>query len=43
MGMVATLFNGADTFEQSDNTPLTESPMWNLVKIDQVVSELKKF
>ena len=40
--MAAILFNNAEPFEQSVNIPLTEGPMWNLVKIGQVVSE-KKF
>ena len=30
-------------FEQSDNMPLTEGPMCNLVKIGQAVSEKKTF
>ena len=33
------LFNSAVPFEQTDNTPLTEGPMWNLVKTGQAVSE----
>ena len=43
MGMAAILFNDAEPFEQSVNIPLTEGPMWNLVKIGQVVSEKKTF
>ena len=39
MGTVAILFNDAKPFEQIDNTPLTDGPMWNLVKIRQTVSE----
>ena len=39
MGMVAILFNDAESFEQIDNIPLTESPIWNLVKTGQAVSE----
>ena len=39
MGMVATLFNDAEQFEQIDNMPLTEDPIRNLVKIGQAVSE----
>ena len=39
MGIVAILFNGAEPFEQTDNTPSTECPMRNLVKISQGVSE----
>ena len=39
MGMAAILFNNAEPFEQIDNTPSTEGPMWNLVKIGQAVSE----
>ena len=33
MGMAAIFFHNAEPFEQIDNTPLTEGPMWNLVKI----------
>ena len=43
MGMAAILFNDAEPFEQSVNIPSTEGPMWNLVKIGQVVSEKKMF
>ena len=43
MGMVAILFYGAEPFQQIVNTPLTECIMWNLVKIDQAVSEKKMF
>ena len=43
MGMVDILFNDAEQFEQTDNTPSTESPVWNLVKIGQAVSEKKTF
>ena len=43
IGMTATLFNDADQFEQIDNTPLTEGPVWNLVKTGQAVSEKKTF
>ena len=39
MGMVAILFNGAEPFKQIINTLLTESPMRNLMKITQAVSE----
>ena len=39
MGMVVILFNGAELFEQIGNTLSTEGPIWNLVKIAQVVSE----
>ena len=39
MGMVATLFSGADPFEQIVNILSTEGSMWNLVKTAQVVSE----
>ena len=42
MVMVAILFNGAEQFEQIVNIR-TEGPMWNLVKIGQVVSEKKTF
>ena len=41
MGMVASFFNDAEPFEQIDNTPLTEGPMRNLVKIGQAVSDKK--
>ena len=41
MSMEAILFNGAEPFEQTDNTPSTEGPLWNLVKIGQAVSEKK--
>ena len=38
MGMAAAiLFNVAEPFKQIVNTLSTESPMWNLVKIAQVV------
>ena len=33
MGMVVILFNGMEPSEQIGNTLLTNSPMWNLVKI----------
>ena len=33
MGMTAVLLSGAETFEQIDNSPLTEGPVWNLEKI----------
>ena len=39
MGMAAILFDHAERFEQSDNTPSTEGPMWYLVKIGQAVLE----
>ena len=42
MGMATILFNDAEPFEQSVNIPSTEGPMWNLVKIGQVVSEMFK-
>ena len=42
MGMAAILFNGAEPFEQSGNTLLTEEPVCNLVKIAQAVSEKKR-
>ena len=42
MGMAAILSNSAEPFKQIVNTPSTEGPMWNLVKIGQAVSE-KKF
>ena len=43
MGMTAILFNDAELLEQSVNILSTEGPMWNLVKIGQVVSEKKTF
>ena len=43
MGMAAILFNDAERFEQSVSIPSTKGPMWNLVKIGQVVSEKKTF
>ena len=43
MGMAAILFNGAEQFEQIVNTLSTESPMRNLVKIVQAISEKKTF
>ena len=39
MGMAAISFNDAEPFEQNVNIPSTEGPMWNLVKIGQVVLE----
>ena len=33
------LFNGAEPFEQIDNTPSTEGSMWNLMKNGHAVSE----
>ena len=41
--MAAILFNGTEPFEQIVNILSTEGPMWNLVKIVQVVSEKKTF
>ena len=35
MGMVAILLNDVEPFEQIDNTPLPEGPVWYLVKIGQ--------
>ena len=43
MGMVASLFNCAEPFEQIGNTLLTEDTMWNLVKIAQTVSKKNTF
>ena len=43
MGMAAILFSGAKPLEQTDSTPLTGSPMWNLVNIGQAVSEKISF
>ena len=39
MDMAAIWFNGAERFELIVNTPSTEGPIWNLVKIGQAVSE----
>ena len=39
MGMAAILFNNAEPVEQIVNILSTEGPMWNLVRIGQVVSE----
>ena len=39
-GMAAILFNGAEPFEQIVNVLWTEGPMWNLVKIVQVILEM---
>ena len=39
MGMAAIMFNGAEPFEKIVNTPSKEGPMWNLVKIGQLVSK----
>ena len=39
MDMAAILFNGTEPFEQIVNMPLTEGPMWDLVKIGEAVSE----
>ena len=41
--MAAILFNDAEQFKQSINTPSTEGRTWNLVKIGQVVLEKKTF
>ena len=35
MVIIAILFNDAELFEQTDNTPSTKGTMWNLLKIDQ--------
>ena len=43
MGMAAILYNAAEPLKQIVNTLLTEGPMWNLVKIDQAISEKKTF
>ena len=43
LGIAAVLFSDVAPFEQIDNTPLTEGPMRNLVKIGQAVSEKKTF
>ena len=41
--MAAILFYSTESFEQTDNTPSSDGPMWNLVKIGQAVSEKKTF
>ena len=41
--MLCILFNDPESFEQSVKIPLTEGPMWNLVKTSQVVLEKKTF
>ena len=33
MDMAAILFSGVEPFEQIVNNPLTEGPMWNMVKL----------
>ena len=43
MGMAAILINDAKPFEQSVNMLSVEGPMWNLVKIGQVVLGKKRF
>ena len=43
MGMVAILFYDAEPFQQTDNMPSTEGPMWNLVQVCRAVSEKKTF
>ena len=35
------VFNSVEPFEQTFNIPSTEGSMWNLVKIGQVVLEMK--
>ena len=35
MDMVDILFDDAELFEQIDNTPSTESPVWKFVKLFQ--------
>ena len=42
MGIEAVLFNGKEP-EQIVNTLSTQSPMWNLMKIAQTVSEKRTF
>ena len=38
--MVVILLSVAEPFEQTVNTPFTEDPMLNLVKIGQMISEM---
>ena len=40
--MAAILFNGTEQFDQIANILSTESPMWNLMKIVQEVSERRR-
>ena len=42
MGMAAILFNDAEPFEQIDNMPWTEGPMWNLLKIGHAVQRRRR-
>ena len=39
LGMVAIMFDGAESFKQIVKNPSIECSMWNLVKIGQAVSE----
>ena len=39
MDIATIMFNGAEPFEQVVNALLTESPLWNMVKMAQSVSE----
>ena len=43
MGMAAILFTGAEPFAKIINNLSTESPILNLVKIAQAISEKKTF
>ena len=43
MRVAVILFNDVKPFEQSVNIPPTERPLWNLVKIGQVVLQKKTF
>ena len=43
MGMAASLFSGAEPFEQTFSILLIEGTMWNPVKIAQAVLENKTF
>ena len=43
MGMTAVLLNGAEPFEQIDDIPSPEGPIWNLVKIGHAFSEKNTF
>ena len=41
--MAAILVSGVELFEQIDNIPSTEGPIWNLVKISPVILEKTTF
>ena len=43
MGMAAIMFMGGEPFKELVSILSTEGPMWNLLKIDQAVSEKKTY